>query len=155
MSGALIFSGVIRPLTQEDAGHFFAHLSRLDEQSRHDRFHGAISNLALADYAAKALGEKGLVLGFFIDTVLRGAVEIRFIGQVGEFAATVEHDFQHGGIGTALMGRSFDMARKAGIKSIHLNFVPSNHAMQQLASHYGADFHFSKDDVEADFSIAA
>ena len=45
MSGALIFSGVIRPLTQEDAGQFLAHLSRLDAQSRHDRFHGAIGRL--------------------------------------------------------------------------------------------------------------
>jgi GNAT superfamily N-acetyltransferase len=155
MSGLLTFQGVIRPLLTEDMMSFYEHLLRLDEQSRHDRFSGGVSDAALMRYASQAMKAEGFILGFFIAGILRGAVEIRYIGTMGELATSVEHDYQHGGIGTALMGRSLDMARKAGMKQMHLNFIPHNHAMQQLAKHYGADFHHSKDDVEADFLLAA
>jgi GNAT superfamily N-acetyltransferase len=155
MSGSLTFQGVVRTLLPQDIMVFYTHLLRLDEQSRHDRFSGGLSDAALLHYVSSAVKAQGFILGFFIEGILRGAVEIRVNGTQGELAATVENDFQHGGIGTALMGRALAMARQAGVQAIHLNFIPHNHAMQQLAKHYNAHFHYSLGDVEAEFSLAA
>jgi GNAT superfamily N-acetyltransferase len=155
MGHMLTIAGVIRKIEHHEADIFSNHLLRLDAQSRHDRFHGGISDDALRAYGQKALNNGGSIFGFFIENELRGAVELLITNPLGgdaDLAFTVEQDYQNAGIGGALMGRAILVARHCGIEHLHLTFVPYNTAMQQLAARYGATFKVHSDDIEADFS---
>ena len=64
--------GMIRKLWVGETDAYRDHLLRLDRESRHRRFSGAVSDEFIAQHAASA-GKLGVVVhGFFVDGVLRG-----------------------------------------------------------------------------------
>ena len=80
MSEPLPDSGTIRKLWISETDAYRDHLLRLDQESRHRRFSGAVSDDFIARHAATA-NEMGVVVhGFFVDGVLRGAAELRRLG---------------------------------------------------------------------------
>jgi len=146
MNEPLPDGGVIRKLWVGETDAYRDHLLRLDPDSRHTRFSGAVSDEVIAKHAATA-GEVGVVVhGFFVDGTLRGAAELRRIGPLfsreAEAAFSIEKPWQSHGVGTALLERTLLSARNRGIKSLHMHCLADNRRMQQLARKFEADLTF-------------
>ena len=82
MNEPLPDGGAIRKLWIGETDAYRDHLLRLDRDSRHRRFSGAVSDDFIARHAATANDLGVVVHGFFVDGVLRGAAELRRIGSV-------------------------------------------------------------------------
>lgn len=148
MHDSLPEGGIVRKLWIGETGAYRDHLLRLDPDSRHRRFSGAVGDDVIARHAATA-DEVGVVVhGFFIDGVLRGAAELRHIGRGGMFsreaeaAFSIEQPWQSHGVGTALLQRTLLSARNRGVKSLQMNCLADNRRMQQLARKFQADLKF-------------
>ncbi len=138
--------GAIRKLWVGETDAYCDHLLRLDSESRHRRFSGAVSNDFIARHAATA-GDVGVVVhGYFVDGALRGAAELRPYGtgfaREGEAAFSIEQPWQSQGIGSLLLERTLLSARNRGIKQLHMHCLADNKRMQQLARKFEADLHF-------------
>ena len=138
--------GMVRKLWVGEADAYRDHLLRLDPESRHRRFSGAISDEIIARHAA-TISEIGVVVhGFFVDGTLRGAAELRHIGSPfateAEAAFSIEQPWQSHGVGTELLERTLLSARNRGIKTMHMQWLPENHRMQQLARKFEAEIKF-------------
>jgi len=146
MSELLPGGGVIRKLWLGETDAYRDHLLRLDPESRHRRFSGAISDEVIARHAATADDVGVIVYGFFIDGVLRGAAELRHDGSPSaheaEAAFSIERPWQSHGVGTELLERTLLSARNRGIKSLRMNCLVENQRMQQLARKFDAEFSF-------------
>jgi len=138
--------GIVRKLWLGEADAYRDHLLRLDPDSRHRRFSGAVADDVIVKHAATA-DDLGVVIhGFFVDGVLRGAAELRHFGDMysrqGEAAFSIEKEWQSHGVGTALLERTLLSARNRGIKSLQMNCLADNRRMQQLAKKFEADLKF-------------
>lgn len=135
--------GLIRKLWIGEAGRYGDHLLRLDPESRHARFGGAISDEFIRDYVATSTSLDSVLHGFFADGVLRGAAELRPVGgrftKEAELAFSVEKPWQGHGVGSALLDRTLLVARNRGIKFLHMTCLAENRRMQQLASKFHAE----------------
>jgi len=138
--------GMIRKLWISETDAYRDHLLRLDRESRHRRFSGAVSDEFIARHAATASELGVLVHGFFVDGILRGAAELRSLGSVfareGEAAFSIEQSWQSHGVGTVLLERTLLSARNRGIKSLQMHCLTDNQRMQQLARKFEADLKF-------------
>ena len=138
--------GTIRKLWIGETDAYRDHLLRLDRESRHRRFSGAVSDEVIARHAATANGLGVVVHGFFVDGVLRGAAELRQSGSLfsheAEAAFSIEQPWQSHGVGTELLERTLLSARNRGIKSLHMDCLAENQRMQQLARKFDAEFSF-------------
>jgi len=146
MNQPLPDGGIIRKLWMGETDAYRDHLLRLDRESRHRRFSGAVSDEVIARHAATA-DELGVVVhGFFVDHVLRGAAELRQTGSLfareGEAAFSIEQPWQSHGVGTVLLERTLLSARNRGIKSLRMDCLAENQRMQQLARKFEADLTF-------------
>ena len=145
MNEPLPDDGIIRKLWVGETGAYRDHLLRLDPDSRHTRFSGAVSDQVIAEHAATASGAGAVVHGFFVDGTLRGAAELRRLGPLSreaEAAFSIEQPWQSHGVGTALLQRTLLSARNRGIKSLHMHCLADNRRMQQLARKFEAEFSF-------------
>lgn len=138
-------SGAYRSLWRWEAATYAAHLKRLDQVSRRQRFHGALSDELLERHAARALSNPAVrVIGWFKDGVLRGAVEIALCDEDGEKTAeaafAVEESFRCGGVGARLMRRALLFACNRGAKRVNIFTETGNEPMIALASNAGARF---------------
>jgi GNAT superfamily N-acetyltransferase len=138
--------GVIRKLWSGETGAYRDHLLRLDPESRHRRFSGAVSDEFIGRHAATAADAGVVVHGFFIDGVLRGAAELRRNGQPStheaEAAFSIEQPWQSHGVGTVLLERTLLSARNRGIKHLQMQCLANNQRMQQLARKFEAGLSF-------------
>ena len=133
---------------------------RLDRDSRHRRFSGAVSDEFIARHAATA-NEFGVVVhGFFVDGMLRGAAELRRFGsafrarggsRLQHRAALAEPWRRHRAARTHAACR----ARNRGIKSLHMHCLADNRRMQQLARKFDADLTFDFGSVVGEVDAAA
>jgi hypothetical protein len=102
--------GMIRKLWISETDAYRDHLLRLDAESRHRRFSGAVSDEFIANHAGSATGLSVVVHGFFVDGILRGAAELRRFGSMlvreGEAAFSIEQPWQSHGVGTVLLERT-------------------------------------------------
>ncbi len=135
--------GTVRKLWVGEGDAYRDHLLRLDPESRHRRFSGAISDEIIAHHAA-TISKIGVVVhGFFVDGVLRGASELRHIGSAfsheAEAAFSIEQPWQSHGVGTELLERTLLSARNRGITAVHMQWLPDNQRMQQLARKFEAE----------------
>ena len=148
MHEPLPLGGIVRKLWIGETTAYRDHLLRLDPESRHRRFSGAVADDVIVRHAASA-DELGVVVhGFFVDGTLRGAAELRHIGSGGMFsrqaeaAFSIEQPWQSHGVGTALLQRTLLSARNRGVKSLQMNCLADNRRMQQLARKFQADLKF-------------
>ena len=158
MSEPLPDGGSIRKLWPAETDAYRDHLLRLDQDSRHRRFSGAVSDDFIARHAATA-NEAGVVVhGFFVDGILRGAGELRRIGSVfarrAEAAFSVEQPWQSLGVGTVLLERTLLSARNRGINALHMYCLADNRRMQQLARKFAAGLAFDFGSVVGEVDAA-
>jgi len=146
MNELLPDGGTIRKLWPGETDAYRDHLLRLDHESRHRRFSGAVADEVIARHAATANGFGAVVYGFFVDGVLRGAAELRQSGSLfsheAEAAFSIERPWQSHGVGTELLERTLLSARNRGIKSLRMDCLAENRRMQQLARKFDAEFSF-------------
>jgi GNAT superfamily N-acetyltransferase len=138
--------GIVRKLWLGEANAYRDHLLRLDPDSRHRRFSGAVADDVIVKHAATA-DDLGVVIhGFFVDGTLRGAAELRHIGDMfsrqAEAAFSIEQPWQSHGVGTALLERTLLSARNRGVKRLEMNCLADNRRMQQLAKKFQAALKF-------------
>jgi GNAT superfamily N-acetyltransferase len=138
--------GIIRKVWLGEAGRYRDHLLRLDAASRRNRFAGAVSDDFVRDYATLSLGVDAIIHGFFVEGVLRGAAELRQVGQPplqeAEAAFSIEKPWQSHGVGSALLARTLLAARNRGVKFLHMACLADNKRMQQLARKFDAELSF-------------
>jgi acetyltransferase len=151
---------LLRPIRPEDEPALIAAFHRLSPQSVRLRFfapmkelsHEAAVRLTQLDYdrqMALVLAEPGPA----------GVAEIHGVARLGadpdneeaEFAIVVGDDMAGKGIGTLLMRRLIDYARRRGLKKLFGHVLAENHAMLALARKLGFEEHASPD--EADIRI--
>src|SRR5690349_15288784 len=116
-----IQTSYIRKLWPSDEAAFREHLLRLDAESRHDRFAMGVSDEFIRNYAERCFRLEGAIFGYFADGELRGAGELRMIGddhRAAEAAFSVEHDWRRHGVGKDLMERIVRAARNARVETL-------------------------------------
>jgi GNAT superfamily N-acetyltransferase len=158
MQEPLADGGTIRKLWIGEADRYRDHLLRLDESSRNARFGGGVSDDFVIDYVKTTFGLGSVVHGFFSDGVLRGAAELRPLGQAfareAEAALSIETDWQSHGIGSALLDRTLLAARNRGIKTLHMACLANNRRMQELARKFAAELSFDFGEVVGEVEAA-
>ena len=146
MNELLPDGGIIRKLWPGETDAYRDHLLRLDHESRHRRFSGAVADEVIARHAATASGLGVVVYGFFVDGVMRGAAELRQSGSLfsheAEAAFSIEQPWQSHGVGTELLERTLLSARNRGVNSLRMDCLAENQRMQQLARKFDAEFSF-------------
>ena len=158
MQDPLADDGMIRKVWIGEAARYRDHLLRLDRDSRHSRFGGAMSDDFIRNYVHTTFGLRSVVHGFFADGVLRGAAELRPLGpgfaREAEAALSIEADWQSHGIGSALLDRTLLAARNRGIKTLHMACLANNRRMQELARKFAAELSFDFGDVVGEVAAA-
>ena len=146
MQEPLTDGGVIRKLWIGEAERYCDHLLRLDADSRHSRFGGAVADTFIRDYVAATFALNAAVHGFWVDSELRGAAELRPLGpgldREAEAALSIEAPWQSLGVGSALLGRTLLAARNRGLKRLHMACLADNRRMQELARKFAAELSF-------------
>jgi RimJ/RimL family protein N-acetyltransferase len=143
--------GIIRRLWPTETEKFRDHLLRLDKDSRRLRFAHSVSDTFIEDYASR-MGEYGsLVYGYVLDGRVRGAAELRRLGDTwgpeAEAAFSVEKSHQDQGVGTDLMGRVVRAARNRSIRRLYMSCLSENTRMQLIAKKHEAVLRFEYGEV--------
>ncbi|KPH80049.1 GNAT family N-acetyltransferase [Bosea vaviloviae] len=151
-AGATSGQGEVRRLWPAERDLFKAHLLRLDDITRRERFGTAVNDDFLGNYAVTTFGVGGLVYAYIEDGAVRGAAELRgledIVAQTGEAAFSVERDWRRRGIGATLFQRLITASRNRGIRTLYMTCLPQNAAMRQLARNFEADLAGGYADVE-------
>ena len=151
MRDLLVDGGVIRKIWIGEIEKYREHLLRLDQESRSNRFGGAVSDEFITNYVGTIGSLDAIIHGFFIDGVVRGAAELRPLGTAppdeAEAAFSIEQPWQSHGVGSALLDRTLLAARNRGIKLLHMACLAENRRMQQLASKFDAELSFDFESV--------
>jgi GNAT superfamily N-acetyltransferase len=151
MSELIAGEGTIRRLWPTETDKFRDHLLRLDKDSRRLRFAHAVSDAFIEDYASR-MGEFGsLVYGYIVDGKVRGAAELRRLGDTwgeeAEAAFSVEKPYQDHGVGSELMGRVVRAARNRRIRRLYMSCLAENAKMQAIARKHEASLRFEYGEV--------
>jgi GNAT superfamily N-acetyltransferase len=137
-------NGMIRKLWIGEARIYCAHLLRLDGESRLNRFGGGASDEYVRDHV-EARFAPGVIHGFFVKGVLRGAAELQLLPSpacAAEAAISIETPWQGHGVGSALLARTLLSARNRSIKILCMACLADNRRMQDLARKFDAELSF-------------
>jgi RimJ/RimL family protein N-acetyltransferase len=151
MSDLATGEGITRRLWPTETDKFRDHLLRLDAESRRMRFAHSVADSFIKDYASRMTAFGSLVYGHLIDGNVRGAAELRRLGDSwgdeAEAAFSVEKPFQSHGVGTDLMGRVIRAARNRNIRRLHMSCLAENAKMQAIARKHAAVLRFDAGEV--------
>ena len=143
--------GIIRRLWPTETDKFRDHLLRLDKESRRLRFAHSVSDAFIEDYAGRMSELGSLVYGHLVDGKVRGAAELRRLGDSwgdeAEAAFSVERAYQDNGVGGELMGRVVRAARNRRIRRLYLSCLAENARMQAIAKKHEAVLRFEYGEV--------
>jgi ribosomal protein S18 acetylase RimI-like enzyme len=133
---------VYRKLWEHDLRAYATHLQRLDARDRRDRFMGEVDDRTIDAYVAGLDGHRTILIGGFVDGVLRGAAELHLGSHAhpgqAEAAFSVERTCQNRGIASELMERVLVAARNRGVKRLWLFCLAGNGRIRRVASKSGA-----------------
>jgi RimJ/RimL family protein N-acetyltransferase len=150
--------GSIRRLWPTETDKFRDHLLRLDLESRRLRFAHSVSDGFIAEYAGRMTEYGSLVYGHLVDGKVRGAAELRRLGDSwgdeAEAAFSVEKPYQDHGVGTDLMGRVVRAARNRNIRRLYMSCLAENAKMQAIARKHDALLRFEYGDVVGEIEPA-
>ena len=139
-------SGTVRVLSARELPLFREHLLRLDRDSRHDRFNGALDDDFLATYAARCVSDGTIIIAYFENGVVRGAAELHqpdlSPGSLPEIAFSVEAAVRRQRVGTMLFTKLIEKARSLGYATLRITTGAQNDAMRALARKFGARLTF-------------
>ena len=145
------WGGSFRKIWPSESDKFGAHLLRLDKGSRRMRFAHGVSDGFIEDYASRMSDMGSVVYGYVVDGEIRGAAELRKLGDSwapeAEAAFSVELDFQGNGLGNELMGRVIRAARNRGVQRLYMSCLAENSKMQAIARKHEADLRFEYGEV--------
>jgi RimJ/RimL family protein N-acetyltransferase len=151
MNGQKAEEGIVRRLWPTETDKLCDHLLRLDRESRRMRFAHSVSDAFVADYASRMSAFGSLVFGHVVDGKVRGAAELRRLGDTwggeAEAAFSVEKAWQDQGVGTELMGRVVRAARNRRIKRLYMSCLAENARMQAIARKHEATLRFEYGEV--------
>ena len=131
------------------------------------RFAHSVSDAFIEEYAGRMSEYGSLVYGHLVDGKVRGAAELRRLGDAwgeeAEAAFSVERPYQDHGVGTELMGRVVRAARNRSIRRLYMSCLAENAKMQAIARKHEAVLRFEYGDVVGEilpahpsyFSLAA
>ena len=143
--------GTIRRLWPTETDKFRDHLLRLDKASRRLRFAHAVSDAFVEDYASRMAEYGSLVYGHVVDGKVRGAAELRRLGdgwgEEAEAAFSVEKAYQDNGVGSDLMGRVVRAARNRRVRRLYMSCMAENAKMQVIAKKHEAVLRFEYGEV--------
>ena len=143
--------GIIRRLWPTETDKFRDHLLRLDKDSRRLRFAHAVSDAFVEDYASRMSEYGSLVYGHVVDGKVRGAAELRRLGdgwgEEAEAAFSVEKAYQDNGVGSDLMGRVVRAARNRRVRRLYMSCLAENAKMQVIAKKHEAVLRFEYGEV--------
>ena len=120
------------------------HLSRLDPQSRHDRFNGFLDDSFIAHYAERCADDGTIIVAYMENGEVRGAAELHppEADSLPEIAFSVEASVRRRGVGSVLFKRLISEARWKGYRRLRVTTGAQNQAMRALASKFGAHLVF-------------
>jgi len=146
-TGSTLAKGSVRTLRQQEELPLLRdHLLRLDQHSRHDRFHGFMDDGFIERYAEKCAGDGTAIIAYIEDGVVRGAAELHPPDQspdsLPEIAFSVEARVRRQGVGSILFRKLIAEARSKGYHSLRITTGAQNRAMRALAQKFGAHLTF-------------
>lgn len=151
MSEHRFWGGTIRKLWPTEHDKFRDHLLRLDKEARRMRFAHSVSDAFIEEYASHMSEQGSIVYGYFVDGEMRGAAELKKLGDVwgheAEAAFSVEQAYQEKGIGTELLGRVIRSARNRGVHQLYMSCLAENGRMQSVARKHEADLRLEYGEV--------
>ena len=151
MSDQSAEEGTIRRLWPTETDKFRDHLLRLDKDSRRLRFAHAVSDAFVEDYASRMAEYGSLVYGHVVDGKVRGAAELRRLGdgwgEEAEAAFSVEKAYQDNGVGSDLMGRVVRAARNRRVRRLYMSCLAENAKMQVISKKHEAVLRFEYGEV--------
>ena len=151
MSDLSAGEGTIRRLWPTETDKFRDHLLRLDKDSRRLRFAHGVSDAFIEDYASRMTEYGSLVYGYVVDGQVRGAAELRRLGDAwgeeAEAAFSVESAYQDNGVGSDLMGRVVRAARNRNVRRLYMSCLAENAKMQVIAKKHEAVLRFEYGEV--------
>jgi GNAT superfamily N-acetyltransferase len=151
MSDLKAEEGIIRRLWPTETDKFRDHLLRLDKDSRRLRFAHSVSDAFVEDYASRMSEYGSLVYGHVVDGKVRGAAELRRLGdgwgEEAEAAFSVEKAYQDNGVGSDLMGRVVRAARNRRVRRLYMSCLAENAKMQVIAKKHEAVLRFEYGEV--------
>ncbi len=151
MSDLSAGEGTIRRLWPTETDKFRDHLLRLDKDSRRLRFAHSVSDAFVEDYASRMAEYGSLVYGHVVDGKVRGAAELRRLGdgwgEEAEAAFSVEKAYQDNGVGSDLMGRVVRAARNRRVRRLYMSCMAENAKMQVIAKKHEAVLRFEYGEV--------
>jgi acetyltransferase len=160
-NGAEVF---VRPIRPEDEALLVAFHARLGDASVRERYlgplrldqrttHERLIRVCFSDYdrdnahVVEHQAESGVPESNEIVAV--GRLSRRPARDDAEFALLVRDDWQHRGLGTELLRRIVDVARREGVARVTATMLPDNHAMMRIASRLGFEVRCEPGDAEA------
>jgi GNAT superfamily N-acetyltransferase len=139
-------SSTVRVLSARELPLFRDHLLRLDRDSRHDRFNGALDDDFLTSYAARCVSDGTIIIAYFENGMVRGAAELHqpdlSPGSLPEIAFSVETAVRRQRVGTMLFTKLIEKARSLGYPTLRITTGAQNDAMRALARKFGARLTF-------------
>src|SRR5262249_7844833 len=142
---------IIRRLWSTETNKFCDHLLRLDKGSRRLRFAHSVSDSFIEDYASRMSDYGSLVYGYIVDGKVRGAAELRRLGDAwgeeAEAAFSVEKPYQDSGVGSDLMGGVVRAARNRRVRRLYMSCLAENAKMQVIAKKHEAVLRFEYGEV--------
>ncbi|MEZ5812407.1 MAG: GNAT family N-acetyltransferase [Rhizobiaceae bacterium] len=133
---------VYRKLKPADGAAIADHLKRLPSQDRRLRFMGYVGDAVIDRYCAGLDWQRAVLIGAFVDGVLRGVAHVALGEKPGgeaEIGLSVEPAHQGKRIGTELFDRALLSARNRSAVSVRVNCLAENHKMRRIAGKYSKE----------------
>jgi acetyltransferase len=152
---------LVRPIRPEDEGMLVAFHARLGEASVRERYlgplkldqrttHERLVRVCFSDYDRDiALVVEHRPASGTPEVVAVGRLARRPAHDDAEFSLLVRDDWQRRGLGTELLRRIVDVARREGVGRVTATMLPDNHAMMRIASRVGFEVRCEPGDAEA------
>ena len=129
----------LRILGRVDIPLLTAHLTGLDDRSRHDRFNGSIRLDEIAGYAQRCIQPGVMVIAAEQDGEVIGVAELHpSDADIAEAAFSVSDHWRGRGVGAALFALILEAAWSRGLAFLDVSTHADNDAMKRLARKFGA-----------------
>jgi GNAT superfamily N-acetyltransferase len=132
-------------------------LLNLDQSSRLSRFGMVANDNHLIEHVSLALSRSALIAAVFVESRMRGFVEIYDADPLGfaEAAFVVEHQWRRRGIGSALLRKAILWTAKSDVSKLRMVFARDNWPMRKMARNARASFDLVLNEVVAEIDPIA